>query len=164
MPLLLILFCSVGSIVSMEHHHFSDTIPLHTDSVLLLLIDQQQSVENEAILMNEQDRAIIGSVGHASPLYAEKDVFHQMAAFQFSAFRFRPRGYEASFNPVLINGLNMNQLDDGNPAWSLWSGLQSVMKNSIEYMPVRFQDSWMGYAGNSTYTDMRAASQRPQWQ
>jgi hypothetical protein len=148
----------------MEHHHFSDTIPIHTDSVLLLLLDQQQSVENEAILMNDQDRALTGSVGHASPLYAEKDVFHQMAAFQFSAFRFRPRGYEASFNQVLINGLNMNQLDDGNPAWSLWSGLQSVMKNSIEYMPVRFQDNWMSYAGNSTSIDMRAASQRTQWQ
>lgn len=164
MPLLLILFCSVGSVVNMEHHYFFDTIPIHSDSVLLLLLDQQQSVENEAILMNEQDRTLTGSVGHASPLYAEKDVFHQMAAFQFSAFRFRPRGYEASFNPVLINGLNMNQLDDGNPAWSLWSGLQSVMKNSIEYMPFRFQDNWMSYAGNNTSVDMRATSQRSQWQ
>lgn len=62
MPLLLILFCSVGSVVCMEHHHFSDTIPIHTDSVLLLLLDQQQSVENEAILMNEQDRALTGMV------------------------------------------------------------------------------------------------------
>lgn len=164
MPLLLILFCSVGSVVCIDHHHLSDTIPIYTDSLLLLQIDQQQSVESEAILMNEQDRSIAGSVGHASPLYAEKDVFHQMAAFQFSAFRFRPRGYEASFSQVLINGLNMNQLDDGNPAWSLWSGLPSVMKNSIEYMSVRFQDNWMGYVGNSTSIDMRAVSQRQQLQ
>ncbi len=164
MPLLLILFYSVGSVVCIDHHHLSDTIPIYADSLLLLEIDQQQSVEREAILMNEQDRPIAGAVGHASPLYGEKDVFHQMAAFQFSAFRFRPRGYEASFNQVLINGLNMNQLDDGNPAWSLWNGLQSVMRNSIEYMPVRFQDNWMGYVGNTTATDMRAASQRQQLQ
>ena len=164
MPLLFFLFCSVGSVVCVENHCLSDTIPLHTDSLLLLLMDQQQSIETEAILMNEQDRSVITSIGQASPLYAEKDVFHQMAAFQFSTFRFRPRGYDASFNQVLINGLNMNQLDDGNPPWALWSGLQSVMKNSIEYMPVRFQDSWLGNVGNSTYTDMRASSQRQQLQ
>lgn len=164
MPLLFFLFCSVGSIVCIGHYHVSDTIPTQTDSLLLLLADQQQSVESEAILMNEQERSVITSVGHASPLFAEKDVFHQMASFQFSAFRFRPRGYDASFNQVIINGINMNQLDDGNPDWSLWSGLQSVMKNSIEYLPIRFQDNWMGYAGNITYTDMRASSQRQQLQ
>jgi len=154
----------MGSMVCSEHYRLSDTIPTYTDSLLLLLAEQQQSIESEAILMNEQDRTVLTSVGHASPLYAEKDVFQQMASFQFSVFRFRPRGYDASFNQVIINGLNMNQLDDGNPAWSIWSGLQSVMKNSIDYLPVRFQDQWMGYAGNVTSTDMRASLQRQQLQ
>ncbi len=164
MPLLFFLFCSAGSVLSIEQHHLSDTIPARTDSLLLLLADQQQSVESEAILMNEQDRSVLTSVGYASPLYAEKDVFYQMASFQFSAFRFRPRGYDASFHQVIINGLNMNQLNDGTPAWSLWSGLQSVMKNTIEYLPARFHDTWMSNVGNITYSDIRASSQRQQIQ
>lgn len=164
MPLFIFLFCSVGSVVCVNDHPFVDTIPLHTDSLLLLLIEQQQSLESEAIVMNEQERSMTPATSHASPLYAEKDIFHQIAGFQFSTFRFRPRGYESSFTTVLINGLNMNQPDDGSPAWSLWSGLQSVMKNSVEYMPVRFQEHWLGYAGNVVYTDMRAISQKPQFQ
>lgn len=164
MSFLFFIFCSVGSVISIGPHHVSDTIPDYSDSLLLLLADQQQSLESEAILINEQDRSVLTSVGHASPLYAEKDVFYQMASFQFSAFRFRPRGYDASFHQVLINGLNMNSLDDGSPTWSLWSGLQSVMKNTIEYLPFRFQDSWMSSAGNITYSDMRASSQRQQLQ
>lgn len=164
MPFLFFLFFSAGTLIHIEQHHVSDTIPIHTDSLLLLIAEQQQSVESDAILMNERERTVLTSVGHSSPLYAEKDVFHQMASFQFNTFRFRPRGYEASVSQVLINGLNMNQLDDGNPAWSLWSGLQSVMKNSIEYLPIRFQEHWMGDVGTIISTDMRASSQRQQLQ
>lgn len=148
----------------MKDHHLADTIPNYTDSLMLLLMEQQQAIESEAVLMNEQERSKTTVTGNASPLYAEKDVFHQIAGFQFSTFRFRPRGYESSFTTVLINGLNMSQPEDGSPAWSLWSGLQSVMKNTIEYMPLQFQEHWLGHAGNIVHTDMRAISQRPQFQ
>lgn len=144
--------------------HFSDTIQPKQDSLIWHLLHEQQLTESQTILMNEQERSHTFSSNTASPLYGEKDVFQQMAAFQFSALRFRPRGYDASFSATLINGLCMNHPEDGIPGWSLWSGLQSAMRNSIDVQSFRFQENWFGDLGTTTSTDMRALSQRKQLQ
>lgn len=146
------------------NHYLLDTIQPQKDSLIWHLLHEQQLAESQTILMNEQDRSHTSSSNIASPLYGEKDVFQQMAAFQFSAVRFRPRGYDGSFSSTLINGLYMNHPEDGNPGWSLWSGLQSVMRNSIDVQAFRFQENWFGDLGMTTNTDMRALSQRKQFQ
>lgn len=139
----------------------SDTSKSKTDSLLLLFqLEEQQVAESEAVLMHEHEKNSNQSVNNTSPLYAERDVFHQIAAFQFGIFRFRLRGYENNFTTTLINGLVFNQPEDGNPAWSLWSGIQQVMRNTVAYMPLRFQENWMSSPGNSVHTDMRALVQR----
>lgn len=146
------------------NYDISDTIQPKQDSLLWQLLHEQQLVESQTILMSEQDRTHASSSNTASPLYGEKDIFQQMAAFQFSAVRFKPRGYDASFSATLINGLSMNHPEDGNPGWSLWSGLQSVMRNSIDVQAFRFQENWLGDLGTTTSTDMRALLQRKQLQ
>lgn len=140
----------------------TDTIPAKYDSSLVQLLLNQESVEANALLMSEQERSTTAAT--VSPLYGEKDVFLQMAAFQFSAMRFRYRGYEASLSATLINGLLLNDLQQGNPAWSLWNGLSQVMRNSIDFTAHRFQDNWLGDPGITTSTDMRALAQRKQLQ
>lgn len=140
----------------------TDTVPSKYDSSLWQLLLSQESVEANAVLMNEQDRGT-GSAA-VSLLYGEKDAFLQMAAFQFSAMRYRYRGYDASVSGTLINGLFFNDLQQGNPAWSLWNGLSQVMRSSIDFTANRFQESWLGDAGITTNTDMRALTQRKQLQ
>lgn len=165
MPLLiLLLWLLFISLSSCAQQSGADTSKLKVDSLLLYQVDEQQLSESDAILMNEQERSSAGSVNNASPLYAEKDIFQQTASFQFSTFRFRARGYESSFTTALINGLVFNQPEDGNPAWSLWSGLQTFMRNSDEYLCTRFHENWIGTLGSTGYTDMRAMAQRPQFQ
>jgi len=140
----------------------TDTIPSKYDSSLLQLLYSQESTEADAVLLNEQERGIASAI--VSPLNGEKDVFLQMATFQFSALRYRYRGYDAALSGTLINGLLLNDLLQGNPSWSLWNGLSQVMRNSIDFTANRFQDNWMGDVGITSITDMRALAQRKQLQ
>lgn len=140
----------------------TDTIPSKYDSSLIQTLLNQESVDANVVLMNEQERGTTSAI--VSALYGEKDVFLQMAAFQFSAMRYRYRGYDASLSCALINGLLFNDLQQGNPAWSLWNGLSPIMRSSIDFTAHRFQDNWLGDAGIGTSTDLRALAQRKQLQ
>lgn len=140
----------------------TDTIPSAYDSSLIQLLLSQESTESNAVLMNEMDGAT--NAVTVSPLYGEKDVFLLMAAFQFSAMRYRYRGYDAAFSGAIINGLVLNDLQRGNPAWALWSGQTQWMRNNIDYTASRFQDNWLGDIGITSSTDMRVTSQRKQLQ
>lgn len=159
------IFCVVHITCCLEATaslNITDTVPSKYDSSLLQLLLSQESAEANAILMNEQERG--ATTAAVSPLYGEKDAFLQMVAFQFSAMRYRYRGYDASLSGTLINGLLFNDLQQGNPAWFLWNGLSQVMRNSIDFTPHRFQDNWLGNAGITTSTDMRVLAQRKQLQ
>ncbi|TDO28546.1 hypothetical protein BC659_0612 [Sediminibacterium goheungense] len=140
----------------------TDTIPSAYDSSLIQLLLSQESAESNAILMNEMDGTTTAVT--FSPLYGEKDVFLQMAAFQFSAMRYRYRGYDAALSGAMINGLVFNDLQRGNPAWALWSGQTQWMRNNIDFTANRFQDNWLGNIGITSSTDMRVAAQRKQLQ
>lgn len=140
----------------------TDTIPPKYDSSLLQIFYSQDAVASNAVLLDEEERGTAST--SISPLSGEKDVFLQMAAFQFSAMRYRYRGYDASLSATIINGLWMNDLHQSNPAWSLWNGLSQVMRNSIDYTSNNLQDNWLGDPGITTCIDMRASAQRKQLQ
>src|SRR4051812_48171418 len=62
----------------------------------------------------------------SSLLMSSRDVFTQFASFQFSAARYRMRGYMAENQMVMINGVNVNNLETGFSSWSSWGGLNDV--------------------------------------
>ena len=78
----------------------NDTIPSKYDSSLIQLLLSQEPAESDAVLMNEETRSNASAI--ISPLHGEKDMFLQMVAFQFSAMRYRYRGYDASFQEQLL--------------------------------------------------------------
>ena len=86
--------------------------------------------ELPAILLNENERANGNTQYLPSVLAADKDPFFAIAAFHFNSVRFKTRGYDAAFSKTSLNGLPMNMLDDGSPPWSLWNGLNDVMRNT----------------------------------
>ncbi len=61
-------------------------------------------------------------------LQSGMDAFSRAASFQFSNARFSPRGLDAKYSTVWINGIPVNQLYDGRPQWSSWGGLNDVMR------------------------------------
>src|SRR5690606_31320526 len=64
----------------------------------------------------------------AGILSASRDVFLTNTAFQLSQGGFRYRGYSAENTAVLINGISMNNPDNGRVFWSEWGGLNDMFR------------------------------------
>ncbi|NCI51277.1 TonB-dependent receptor [Sediminibacterium roseum] len=125
---------------------------------------QEQVYEMPVVTVNENERSDQGAPYVPSVLYSNRDVFLNMASFHFSALRFKMRGYDADLFSTQVNGMHMNNLDDGNTQWSLWSGLNDVTRNSQLVLALRAGEQSFGNVGNMVSTDMRASKQRVQTQ
>lgn len=72
-----------------------------------------------------------GSAGNISGLLqSSRDVFAATAGFNFSAARFRIRGYQSDKTMILLNGIPMNDLETGRGTWYRWGGLNDVTRYS----------------------------------
>ena len=61
-------------------------------------------------------------------LYDQNDVFNNAASFNFSAVRFKVRGYASESQDVYIAGVKMNDALTGYSPYSLWSGLNEATR------------------------------------
>ncbi|HQQ93945.1 MAG TPA: TonB-dependent receptor [Bacteroidia bacterium] len=91
-------------------------------------------------------------------LQNSRDVFVQFSAFQFSAARYRMRGYPAENQTILFNGSNVSNLETGYSSWNLWGGLNDISR----YAENRFSNLLSPYAftgpAGYVYIDSRASS------
>jgi hypothetical protein len=62
-------------------------------------------------------------------LNAGRNPFYDAAAFHFSAVRFRIRGYDADLTSTYMNGVPMENLDNGFTPYGLWGGLNDVFRS-----------------------------------
>lgn len=136
---------------------------INADS-LSLLVSKEEVNDMPVIALNENERSESNIAYIPSVLYANRDVFMSVAGFHFSVTRFRMRGYEADLFNTQINGLPMNNLDDGNTQWSLWTGLNDVTRNAQMIVTLRPADQSFGSIGNTVHLDMRASKQWAQTQ
>ena len=61
-------------------------------------------------------------------LYDQNDVFNNAASYNFSAVRFRARGYASESQDVYVAGVKMNDALTGYSPYSLWSGLNEATR------------------------------------
>lgn len=66
----------------------------------------------------------------AGLLQSSRDVFASTAGFNFSAARFKIRGYQSENTLILINGIPMNDLETGAGVWYKWGGLNDLTRYS----------------------------------
>ncbi|WP_234424311.1 TonB-dependent receptor [Aquimarina sp. Aq107] len=144
-------------------------IVINEGSVLdLKTIDLDYDVNQEQIQIgtisltdNELDEGDDDASSNVSGLLqASRDVFLSAAAFDFSATFFRPRGLGNENAKVLINGIEMNKLNDGRPQWSNWGGLNDVQRNQEFSMGISANDYTFGDLAGSTNIIMRASQYR----
>jgi hypothetical protein len=95
-------------------------------------------------------------------LQASRDPFLRAAAFQFSAARFRIRGYESRYTSVLLNGVSANDPRNGDVFWSEWAGLNDVMRVQDNIVGLVYTGETMANMGGITTFDTRAHKQRKQ--
>lgn len=127
--------------------------------------NDQVNIDNTpTVEMSETDLKEGAAQGVSSALNASRDAYLSTASFIFSNARFRIRGYDYENFTTYMNGIPVNDLDDGGVFWGQWGGLNNVMwnrDNSIGLQPVNFTFGGVGGAYN---LDNRASVQRKQLQ
>lgn len=143
----------------------SDTVPkVITDSALVgdmrdLMMDNMPTIS-----LGDNDLSDGAGQNVSSVLNAGRDPFFSAASFNFSPARFRVRGYDNDLNITFMNGIPMDNLDNGFTPFGLWGGLNDVMRNRDLAIGLRYNTFSFGDLGSSTNIDARASKERKQTQ
>lgn len=129
------------------------------DSAMAAQLAEDMVYDLPVIAVSDQERTDHSVSFIPSPLFANRDIVVGMAGFHFSSVRFRLRGYDAAFSETKINGISMNNPDDGVTQWSVWNGLNDVTRNTQSRLGLRNSELSFGNIGNTTAIDMRASKQ-----
>lgn len=139
-----------------------DTIPPADSLVADLRVEARDNLPT--FIVSEESPDEEGAAIVSSILTAGRDPFLSAAEFNFSPVRFRLRGYETRGNAVYINGIDFTGLDNGFIPFSLWGGLNSVVRARETTHGLGASDFSIGALALNTYVDMRAGAQRAQTQ
>jgi hypothetical protein len=127
-------------------------------------IEWKELQELPVALLQESDRTEHAINAIPPVLHAGRDPFLSAASFHFSAMRFRLRGYDADQSVTWINGIQVNNPNDGHTPWGYWSGLNDVTRNTQSQAGLQAGEYGWGSIGSTTGMDMRAFRQREQTQ
>lgn len=114
------------------------------------------------ISLDENDMQDGSAQNVSSVLGAGRDPFLSAASFHFNSVRFRIRGYDADLFSTYMNGVPMENLDNGFTPYGLWGGLNDVLRNRDQIHGLKANPYAMGDIGGMTYFDTRASRQRKQ--
>ena len=138
----------------------TDTIPVQDTSFDDL---KEGMLDNIPVIsLDENDMGDGVSQNVSSVLSAGRDPFFSAAAFNFSAVRFRIRGYDQDQFSTFMNGIPMENLDNGFTPFGLWGGLNDVLRNRDLSVGLRPNTFAFGDMGSNTFIDTRASKQRAQ--
>ena len=121
---------------------------------------KEGAVENIPVVSLDDNDAQDGSAQNISgQISAGRNPFYDAANFHFSAVRFRLRGYDADLSSTYINGVPMENLDNGFTPFGLWGGLNDVLRNRTSVYGMQSLNYSFGNIGGATNYDARASKQ-----
>ena len=163
---LLICFLSAGFLSIAQKQNKPKKENTKIDTTIASTIEELKenaSANIATISLDENDLSDGGgSQNVSSILTAGRDPFMSAAAYNFFALRFRVRGYESDLFGTYINGVSMDNLDNGFTPFGLWGGLNDVTRNKDLSIGLRTNTFAFGDIGNTTFMDVRANKQRKQ--
>ncbi len=127
---------------------YKDEISENHDTSTIIIADDELNDEN-----NTADNI-------SSLLQASRDTYLRTAAFEFSAAFFKIRGLDSDNAKVLINGIEMNTLENGRPEWSNWGGLNDALKNQEFTNGLAPSNYTFGGVLGTTHINTRASNYR----
>ena len=136
----------------------TDSIPA-ADSIPIQELKDDIIDNIPIITLDDNELGDAGTQNISSLLTAGRDPFYNAATFNFSVARFRIRGYNADNSATYINGVPMDNLDNGYTPFGLWGGLNDVFRNRDINFGIRYNTFAFGDIGNSTNIDVRASKQ-----
>lgn len=124
---------------------------------------KDMTLDNIPVITLDENDAQDGSAQNiSSQLTAGRDPYLNAATFKFNAVRFRIRGYDADLFSTYMNGMPMENLDNGFTPFGLWGGLNDVLRNRDYSHGLRATPYGFGDLGGLNYLDTRASYQRKQ--
>lgn len=114
------------------------------------------------ISLDENDMQDGSAQNVSSLLTAGRDPFFNAASFNFNVVRFRIRGYDSDLFETFMNGIPLENLDNGFTPWGQWGGLNDVLRNRETTLGLRANTFSHGNVGGATFIDTRASRQRKQ--
>ena len=140
------------------------TIIAQIDSTLLNDATENTLDNIPVVSLDENDNLDGSAQNVSSQLNTGRNPFINAASFNFGAVRFRIRGYDSDLFGTNMNGVPMENLDNGFTPYGLWGGLNDVLRNK-QYTP-GLQSNKFSFGGQGGFTniDTRASKQRKQTQ
>jgi hypothetical protein len=105
---------------------------------------------------DEQDEGISGL------LSASGDVFARTTDYNLNVGYFRIRGYDSENVAIQLNGIPMNDLENGWASYSTWGGLNQATRVKETTYGLAAADFGFGALGGAVNIDTRASEQRKQ--
>jgi hypothetical protein len=136
--------------------------PNGSDTTIVDELKEDGADNIPVISIDENDNQDGSAQNISSQLSAGRDPFFNAAAFKFNAVRFRIRGYDADMFSTYMNGIPMENLDNGFTPYGLWGGLNDVLRNRDNTLGLRPTPYSFGDVGGINYLDTRASYQRKQ--
>ena len=94
----------------------------------------------------------------------QRDAFTSAASFTFSGARFRVRGYDSKNFTNYINGVPVNDLENGRASFGNWGGLNTMFRNRQTTYGLEPTNFTYGEPGGTTNMNVRASMQRKGFQ
>lgn len=95
-------------------------------------------------------------------LHSSGDVFTSTASYTLGAMYFRMRGYDSENFSIYMNGVNVNDPENGRAVWSEWGGLNDATRNKEVVNGISSSRFGFGGLGGATNIITRASKQRKQ--
>ena len=89
-------------------------------------------------------------------LQSSRDVYVNQAGFNFSAARYRLRGYSSENTRLIINGIPVNDPENGWTIWSYWGGLNDVTRYPETSFGISNSEANFGSIGAYSYMSCKA--------
>lgn len=127
--------------------------------------DPNYNVDNSTVNAEDassEDESNTSSAGQnvSSVLNASRDAYLSAATFGWGQYFFRMRGYENDHNSLYLNGVPLNDLEEGGVFFNSWSGLNDVFRGRTISLGLAPTEYSFGGMGLNTTLDASASNQR----
>lgn len=127
---------------------------------VIMVPTNRQPVLDDAIFAEFDTETVDDAQSLPTSLSASKDVFNNIASYQFSEMRFNVRGYDSQFSDVYMNGIQLNDAMTGYTPWSLWSGLNDATRNQEVTTGLEMGEMGIGGIAGVTNINTRPSQMR----
>ena len=127
---------------------------------VIMVPANRQPVLDDAIFAEFDTETMDDAQSLPTSLSASKDVFNNIASYQFSEMRFNVRGYDSQFSDVYMNGIQLNDAMTGYTPWSLWSGLNDATRNQEVTTGLEMGEMGIGGIAGVTNINTRPSQMR----